>query len=66
MALVLLAGAPCAMRNSAMGMRWAISQNAMGLAVVQGEPSRIMARVSGRAVLAAADRGPGTSGRRFR
>ena len=34
-----------------MGMRWVISQNTMGVTVVQGEPSRIMACVSGRGVL---------------
>jgi len=47
-------------------MRRVIGQDAMGVTVVQGWPCRIMARVSGRAVLAAAEREAGTSGRRFR
>ena len=30
------------MGNSVMGMRWTISQNTMGVAIMQGEPCRIM------------------------
>ena len=65
-ALVLLAGAPCARLNAGIGMRWVIGQDTMGVTVMQDEPCRVMARVSGRAALAAAARGAGTSGRRFR
>ena len=65
-AVVLLVGAPCAGLDSGMGMHWVIGQDAMGVTVVQPEPCRIMARVSGRTVLAAAERGPGTNGRRPR
>ena len=65
-ALVLLADMPCARRNPGMGMCWVIGQDTVGVTVVQGEPCRIMARVSGQAVPAAAERAVGTSGRRSR
>lgn len=65
-AFVLLAGVPWARRNSMMGMHWVIGQDTMGVTVMQGEPCRIMAHVSGRAALAAAERAVGTSGRGFR
>jgi len=65
-ALVLLPGVPCVRRNSGIGMCRATGQDTMGATVMQDEPCRVMARVSGRAALAAAARGAGTSGRRFR
>ena len=65
-ALVLLADMPCARRNPGIGMRWVIGQDTMGVTVLQGKPCRIMARASGRAALAAAERAAGTSGRRPR
>lgn len=65
-ALVLLASVPCARFNSEMGMRWVIGQDTMGATVVQGEPCRIMARVSGPRMLALVVRAVGTSERRFR
>lgn len=65
-ALVLLADVPCARFNSGMSMRWVIGQNTMGATVVQGEPCRIMAHVSGPSMLALVVRAVGTSGRRFR
>jgi len=49
-----------------MGMHWVIGQDTMGVTVMQGEPCRIMAHVSGRAALAAAGRAVDASGRRFR
>ena len=64
--LILLAGVPCAWLNSGMGMRWLIGQNTMGVTVVQGEPYRIMARVSGRGMLARVVRAVGTSGQTSR
>lgn len=65
-AFVLLAGVPSARRNSMMGMHWVIGQDTMGVTVMQGEPCRIMARVSGRVRLALVVRAVGTTGRRFR
>ena len=65
-ALVFVAGAPRAMGNSVMGMRWTISQNTMGVAIMQGEPCRIMTHFSGPGMLALVVRGAGTSGRRPR
>ena len=65
-ALVLLADMPCARRNSGMGMRWVIGQDTMGATVVQGEPCRIMACVSGLGMLALAAPGADTSERRSR
>ena len=65
-ALVLRASVPCARFISEMGMRRVIGQCAMGTTVMQGEPCRIMARVSGRVRLASVVRAVGTSGRRFR
>ena len=64
--VVLLVGVPCAGLDSGMGMHWVIGQDTMGVTVIQGEPCRIMAHVSGRAALAAAGRAVDTSGRRFR
>ena len=66
MALDLQSGVPCARRNSGTGMRWAIGQDAMGVTVMQDKPCRIMAHLSGRMGLAAAERVVGTSGRKFR
>ena len=54
------------MGNSVMGMRWTISQNTMGVAIMQGEPCRIMTHFSGPGMLALVVRGAGTSGRRPR
>ena len=65
-ALVLLADMPCARRKSGMGMRWVIGQDTMGATVVQGEPCRIMACVSGLGMLALAAPGADTSERRSR
>ena len=65
-AVVLRISVSCARRNSMMGMRWVIGQCAMGVTVMQGEPCRIMARVSGRVRLALVVRAVGTTGRRFR
>nr|WP_182914092.1 hypothetical protein [Sphingobium terrigena] len=62
-ALVLLAGVPCARHHSGMGMCWVIGQDTMGVTVVQSEPCRIMACVSGLGMLALAARGTDTSGR---
>ena len=49
-----------------MGMRWVIGQDTMGATVVQGEPCRIMACVSGLGMLALAAPGADTSERRSR
>ena len=65
-ALVLLAGEPCARRNCGMGMRWVIGQDTMGVTVMQDEPCRIMARSPGRGTLALGVRGVDTSERRSR
>ena len=65
-ALVFLADAPSAMRNSVTGVRWLIGQDAMGVTVAQNEPCQIMARVSERAVLVRVAHAVGTSGQRFR
>lgn len=64
--LVLLACVPCARLNSGMGTRWVIGRDTMGPIVVQGEPCRIMARVSGAGVPVLGVRAVGTSGRRPR
>ena len=64
--LVLRARVPCARFNSGMGMRWIIGQDTMSATVVQGEPCRIMACVSGPGMLALAARAVDTSGRKFR
>lgn len=65
-ALILLADVPCARLNPKMGMRWVVGRDAMGATVVQREPCRIMARVSGPGMLALVVRAVGASGRRFR
>ena len=63
---VLLAGACCARLNSGMGTRLVIGRGAIGATVMQAEPCRIMAHLSGRAVPLMAALGAGTSGRRSR
>lgn len=62
----MLAGVPCTWLSSGMGMRCIVGQDTMGVTVVQGEPCRIMAHVSGSGMLALVVRAVGTSGRRFR
>ena len=63
---VLLTDTPCLWCKLGTGMRAAIGRCTMGKTVVRDGPCRIMARVSGPAVLALAERGAGTSGRRSR
>lgn len=65
-ALVLLASVPCARLKSGMGTRWVIGRDTMGPTVVQGEPCRIMARVSGPRILGVAVHAVGSNGQRSR
>lgn len=64
--VVLLVSVRCAGPDFGMGMHWVIGRGAMGAAVVQTEPCRIMACSPGRAVLMVGAREAGTSGRRSR
>ena len=61
-ALALRASLHCGLFNSGMGTRWVIGQCAMGATVMQAEPCRIMARVSGPRMLGLVVRAVGTSG----
>lgn len=56
----------CARSDCGIGVRWVVGQDAMSVTVMQDEPCRIMARVSGPGMLALVVRAVGTNGQRFR
>ncbi len=53
-------------RTRNVGAHFLMGRDAMTSAIMEGEPCRIMARDSGRGMLALAARGAGTSGRKSR